>query len=201
MAAAVVRCAVPSDVLPGVRWYFLDGAADEGDDSAKWTPLGDVSRRLRVSVRALQQWAAPGRELHKYDVSDSLRLVRYAELPDELKTRRGRSMIRSTALELYLRTVYGRRGAKRRSAHSEYDIARLLPLPAPRVSVTSAGVAFNDGEPMPRARFVAEWIEPLAAELGYALVPLATIAALHLSRPSPPPTCARSQANARAFLQ
>lgn len=184
--AAVVRCALPSAVLPGVRWYFLDGAAEDGDDASKWAPLGDVSKALRVSVRALQQWLAPDRDLQAYDVSDALRIVPYARLPPELKTRRGRSMISSPALEIYLRTVHGRYGRQRRSAHTEADLRQILPLAAPHVTLDADLVFFNGGNGCPRDRFVPEWLEPLAAQLGYALVPLASVATAAAAAPSSP---------------
>jgi hypothetical protein len=168
-------CARPAAVdLPAVRWFCFGECP--ADDEDKWAAVRDVAQALGVSDRALQQWIAPARNLRDHDVSDSLRLVPCADLPTELRTRRGRTMISAAAVDEYVRTVHRKHGQKRRAALSADEVRALLPLRVPRVSIDTLHVYFDEGAPVPRERLVSEWLEPLAAQLGYALVPLAAVA-------------------------
>lgn len=167
-------CARPAAVdLPAVRWFCFGECPDDED---KWAAVRDVAQALGVSDRALQQWIAPARNLRDHDVSDSLRLVPCADLPTELRTRRGRTMISAAAVDEYMHTVHRKHGQKRRAALSADEVRALLPLRVPRVSIDALHVYFDEGAPVPRDRLVSEWLEPLAAQLGYALVPLAAVA-------------------------
>jgi hypothetical protein len=108
-------------------------------------------------------------------------------------------MIAESAVREYTERVRGRHGQKRRTELAADQIEALLPLRRPSLPlVTDTAVVLNDMA-IPRDAFVCEWMEPLARQLGFALVPLPPAPSLILpfvTAPPPPPPPQAPEASA-----
>lgn len=188
MAEETVKPCAPSSALPSVRWFTLEVA----EEAVKWAVHREVAAALGVSPRSLRQWMAPRRDFRSADVSDRLRVVPHERLPPSLRSKRGLLMIAESAVREYTERVRGRHGQKRRTELPADQIEALCPLRRPDLPVvTDTAVVLNDTA-IPRDAFVCEWMEPLARQLGYALVPLPQTLSLPAASSSlvPPPSAA-----------
>lgn len=180
MEEETVRPCAPSSALPSVRWFTLEAAGE----AVKWAVHREVAAALGVSPRSLRQWMAPRRDFKSADVSDRLRVVPHRRLPPALKSKRGLLMIAESAVREYTEKVRGRHGQKRRTELPVDQIEALRPLRRLDLPVvTDTAVVLNDTA-IPRDAFVCEWMEPLARQLGFALVPLPPALSLSVVSPS-----------------